>query len=213
MKHDARLPVGDVTRGLETTSDKIRALAQVGYDRTEISLLLGKRYQHIRKVLVDAGITGGLRRQVEAAREPVVVDATPAPQPTTSWEVLLSAGFRVVGTWRLDDETKIKFDGTAPLEPGVYAFVVDDVVTYVGLTNNGLRARFDQYRRGHEKQRTNARVHKLIEKKLLEGQRVKALIATPEPLEWNGLPVNAAAWLEAGLTEMIRPVWNIAGAT
>src|SRR5258708_1499573 len=114
MKHDARLPVGDVTRGLETTSDKIRALAQVGYDRTEISLLLGKRYQHIRKVLVDAGITGGLRRQVEAAREPVVVDATPAPQPTTSWEVLLSAGSRVLGSGRLDDETNSKSSGTAP---------------------------------------------------------------------------------------------------
>jgi hypothetical protein len=73
-----RPPADDVTRSLETTSDKIRALSRAGYDRTEISKLLNIRYQHVRKVLIDAGITGGLRRQVEAEREPVTVDAEPA---------------------------------------------------------------------------------------------------------------------------------------
>jgi hypothetical protein len=34
-----------------TVSDKIRALARVGYARAEIARLLGKRYQHIRNVL------------------------------------------------------------------------------------------------------------------------------------------------------------------
>jgi hypothetical protein len=32
---------------------------------------------------------------------------------------------------------------------------------------------------------------------------VKVLVATPEPSEWNGLPVNTAAGLEAGLIERI----------
>lgn len=36
-----------------TVSDKIRALAQAGYPRAEIARLLGKRYQHVRNVLVD----------------------------------------------------------------------------------------------------------------------------------------------------------------
>jgi hypothetical protein len=54
-----RPPADDVTRSLETTSDKIRALARAGYYRTEISKLLNIRYQHVRKVLVDAGIAGG----------------------------------------------------------------------------------------------------------------------------------------------------------
>ena len=104
-------------------------------------------------------------------------------------------------------------DGTAPTDPGIYAFVLNDVVMYIGLTNNSLKTRFEQYRYGHEKQRTNARLKKLIGKSLSEGQQVKVLIATPEPLEWSGLPVNTAAGLEAGLIEMIRPEWNIAGAT
>jgi hypothetical protein len=180
--------VEEVIRDLETTSAKIRALAQAGYDRTEISQLLGIRYQHVRKVLLDAGITHGLRRQVQAEREPVVVDAKPAPRETTSSEVLLRAGFQFVGSWTQGPEGAIKLDTTATAEPGVYAFVVDDIVAYVGLTNNSLRTRFDQYRRGHEGQRTNARVKKLIVKTLSEGQQVKVLVATPEPLEWRGLP-------------------------
>jgi hypothetical protein len=40
---------------------------------------------------------------------------------------------------------------------------------------------------------------------------VKVLVATPEPSEWNGLPVKTAAGLEAGLIERIGPIWNIMG--
>ena len=70
-----RPPAEEITRGLETTSAKIRALAKAGYDRTEIAEQLGIRYHQVRKVLLDAGITDGLRRQVEAEREPAAVDA------------------------------------------------------------------------------------------------------------------------------------------
>lgn len=198
----------EIVRGLSTTSAKIRALAQAGYDRTEISEQLGIRYQHVRKVLLDAGITGGLRRQVEAEREPVTVDATPPPREATSSDVLLRAGFLFLGEWT-QVSTAIKLEAKAPDEPGVYAFVADDVVVYVGLTANGLRARLDQYRLGYKGQKTNARVNGLISKALSHGQQVKILVATPAPLEWHGLPVNTAAGLEAGLIQMIRPPWNI----
>lgn len=210
MQH--RPPAEEVIRGLDTTSAKIRALAQAGYDRKEISKRLGIRYQHVRKVLVDAGITGGLRRQVEAERDTIVVEAAPPSRETTSWEVLLSAGFQLVGEWKHDPETAIKLDAAAPAEPGVYAFVVDDVIAYVGLANNSLRTRFDQYRRGHKAQRTNARLKSLISKTLSDGRHVKILVAIPVPLEWHGLPVNVAAGLEAALIRMIRPAWNVTGA-
>lgn len=206
-----RPPAEDIITSYATTSAKIRALAEAGYDRTEIKDLLGIRYQHVRKVLLDAGITGGLRRQVEAEREPVLVDAAPAPREVTSWDVLLRAGFQLLGQWTQDTDSAIRLDAKAPTEPGVYAFVLDDAVSYVGLTNNGLRARLDQYRVGHKGQKTNARLKELIVKALADGQRVKVLVATPEPLEWNGLPVITAAGLEAGLIQMIRPAWNIMG--
>jgi len=204
----------DVIGGLATTSAKIRALAQAGYDRSEIANLLGIRYQHVRKVLIDAGITTGVRRLPDADtvdRGPGAVESDSAPREATSWDVLLQSGFQYLGEWVQSSEGEFALNATAPAAPGVYAFVVDDAVAYVGLTNNGLRTRFDQYRRGHEGQRTNARVKKLIAEVLVEGKQVKILIATPPPLQWNGLPVNTAAGLEAGLIDMIQPPWNIKG--
>lgn len=203
----------DVTADLETKSDKIRALARAGYLRTEIADLLDIRYQHVRKVLVDAGISDGLQREVEFERTPVAVETTEERTAPTSWEVLLRAGFSFLGEWQPDGDGEFKLDARAPADSGVYAFVVDDVVTYIGLTQRGLRGRLDGYRRGYERQKTNARVKRLITQALADGKRVKVLVATPEPMPWNGLPVNTAAGLEAGLIAMIQPEWNILGVT
>ena len=41
-----------VVDGLPTTSAKIRALHGKGYERAEIARFLGKRYQHVRNVLI-----------------------------------------------------------------------------------------------------------------------------------------------------------------
>lgn len=208
----------EVTLGLQTKSDMIRALARAGYMRTEIASLLGIRYQHVRKVLVDAGITEGLQQKEEVSleREPVVVEVAADDEtdssPETSWEVLLRAGFHFLGEWRGENED-FQIDAKAPIDAGVYSFIVDDVVKYVGLTQRGLRARLDGYRRGYERQRTNARVKALIQESLAAGKRVKVLVATPAASEWNGLPVNTAAGLEAGLIAKIQPAWNILGVS
>jgi len=209
---NARRPVGEVVQGLRTKSEKIRALANAGYDRAEISQILGIRYQHVRNVLLQSGFTGGLRREAQAEREPVEVEATPAPREDTSWTVLTEAGFQFIGEWTQDPESLLRLDAKAPSSPGVYAFIVDDVVVYVGLTLSGLKTRFDQYRRGHKGQRTSSRINGRIAEMLQAGKKVKVLVATPEPSEWQELPVNTAAGLEVGLIEMIRPSWNIRGA-
>jgi bifunctional DNA-binding transcriptional regulator/antitoxin component of YhaV-PrlF toxin-antitoxin module len=41
-----------VVKGLATVSDKIRALDRAGYKRADIARFLGRRYQHVRNVLV-----------------------------------------------------------------------------------------------------------------------------------------------------------------
>src|SRR5258707_15120637 len=99
---ETRPAAGEITKGLQTTSDKIRALAKANYDRTEISKLLDIRYQHVRNVLLRSGIEGGLRGQVEVEREPVTVDAAPPPREDTSWKVLTDAGFQLLGEWTHD---------------------------------------------------------------------------------------------------------------
>jgi len=209
---DSRRPASEITHENATKADNIRALAKAGYDRTEISQILGIRYQHVRNVLLRPGFAGGLRREAEAEREPIEVEATPAPREDTSWTVLSKAGFQCIGEWKQSPKSPIWLDAEAPNLPGVYAFIVDDVVVYVGLTLSGLRTRFDQYRRGHERQRTSSRIHGRISESLHAGKNVKVLVATPELSDWNELPVNTAAGLEAGLIEMIRPAWNIRGA-
>jgi hypothetical protein len=118
---DTRRPASEITNGLTTKSDKIRALAQAGYDRTEISEILGIRYQHVRNVMLRSGLTGGMRREAEAEREPVEVDAAPAPREDTSWKVLIDAGFQFIGEWTQDPESLIRLDAKAPPLPGVYA--------------------------------------------------------------------------------------------
>jgi hypothetical protein len=99
---DTRPPAADITNGLTATADKIRALANAKYERTEISKILGIRYQHVRNVMLRSGLAGGLRREVEAEREPVEVDAAPAPREDTSGKVLTDAGFQLLGEWTHD---------------------------------------------------------------------------------------------------------------
>jgi len=206
-------PFDKVVKGLERTSDKIRALARAGYARTEIAELLQIRYQHVRKVLVDAGITDGLQRSVEAERQPILVEPPEEKErKETSSEVLLQAGFQFAGHWTRLPDGAITIKGKIPAHPGVYALVLDNVVVYVGLTLNGLSTRMNQYRRGHKGQRTSARVNGLITAALAEGREIKILVAAPESDQWNGLPVNVSAGLEAGLIELISPLWNIQGA-
>lgn len=117
-----RAAVDEVTRGLTTTSDKIRALARAGYLRTEISKLLDIRYQHVRKVLVDAGIESGLQRTVELERSSEVIEAPEAEFEPTPPSTLLEAGFAWIGEWQVADGT-LGLDGRAPSAAGVYAFI------------------------------------------------------------------------------------------
>ena len=214
---DASRPAPDeVVQGLETTSDKIWALARAGYLRSEISkFFLEIRYQHVRQVLLDAGIEGGLKRNVQFERPPVEIESVPEVQGPTSWDALIQGGFHDLGEWLPSDDGEFELSAQAPTAPGVYAFVVDGWVRYLGLTQTGLRTRMSlTYRRGHVRQKTSARVKGLIKAALAEGKQVKVLVAVPEEdSQWNGLPINIAAGLEAGLIRMIHPEWNILGAS
>ena len=124
---------------------------------------------------------------------------------------LLEAGFVRLGKWTATADDAFKLDSIAPTDAGVYAFVVDGVIRYVGLTQTGLRTRMGHYVSGHVKQATSSRVKALILDALRAGHLIEVLIAISQPLEWNGLPVNTAAGLEAGLIRMIQPEWNMQG--
>jgi len=206
----SRTPAKEIIARFDIKSDQIRALAKAGYLRTEIAKLLSIRYQHVRKVLTDAGIKEGLQYRVAIDRSPVIVEATEHPKPIAS-EFLIDAGFQVLGEWKKLSDAEFELDARAPKDPGVYAFALDNIIVYVGLTQTGLKTRLDHYRRGHKRQKTSARVKGLIIRELNQGRSVKVLIAVPAPLQWNNLPVNTAAGLETGLIQLIQPQWNIQG--
>ncbi|WP_296585363.1 GIY-YIG nuclease family protein [Xanthobacter sp.] len=197
----------DIVAGLTTTSDKIRALLREGYLRAEVAAFLEIRYQHVRKVAIDAGIEGGLQRGIVVLppqklksniKERIAID------------FLVDAGFKKLGHW-VAKEGGISLFAPVSKDPGVYAFVVDDQIMYVGITRKGFHRRMYNYQRGHHRQRTSHRINGIITEQITAGVVVDIYGATPPALEWNGLPVNAAAGLEAGLIELIQPPWNKMG--
>lgn len=206
---EIRPAYNEIIKGLATKSAKIRALAQAGYSRSDISKIVGVRYQHVRKVLVDAGI--------QAAKESpsdellISVPLSRKEHKPVSCVVLLDKGFQYIGDWRKTEKGALTMTAKAPPGPGVYALVENDFIIYIGLTLNGFYTRMEQYRHGHKGQRTSARIHKLIHTSLDQGHQIKVLVSMPPASEWNGLPVNTAAGLEIGLIDLIRPAWNIRG--
>lgn len=202
-----RRPISVVADGFDTKSEKIRALLREGYLRTEVADFLDIRYQHVRKVAADAGIEGGLQRGIV-----LVPKSKPIPKvpEDVAIEVLMEAGFTRLGMWIADGAGGINLDTKAPRDPGVYVFVVDGSIKYIGVSR-GIAGRMANYRAGQKGQRTSARVNEIINAHVAAGTVVDIYLAMPPALEWNGLPVVTAAGLEAGLIKMIQPPWNKMG--
>ena len=116
----------------------------------------------------------------------------------------------MLGTCRAT-ETGIGLSVPAPKEPGVYAFVIDRIVQYVGLTKSGFHKRMYNYQRPGPTQVSSQRLNAIITEHVAAGTVVEIYVAVPPALEWNGLPVHSSAGLEAGLIDMIQPPWNKLG--
>ncbi|WP_167480907.1 hypothetical protein [Mesorhizobium waimense] len=165
-----------VIAGLETKSEKIRALLHEGYMRTEVADFLNIRYQHVRKVAVDAGIEGGLQRGLV-----VVPKSKPIPKvrADVAIDVLADAGFERLGMWVADGAGGIGLDTSAPRDAGVYVFVVDGLIKYIGVSRAGIRSRMSNYRLGQAGQKTSARVNQIINEHVTAGTVVEIYIAMP----------------------------------
>lgn len=131
--------------------------------------------------------------------------------PDRHWASLLKNGFSYGADWTVTASGQIELDRPAPDRPGVYVFVENDQVVYIGTTRRRLADRMADYRRGHSGQRTSARIKRALLDSLAASNTLRVLFATPDETEWNGLPVEVAAGLEAGLIARFQPEWNRKG--
>jgi hypothetical protein len=123
---------------------------------------------------------------------------------------LIEFGFALSATWTTDAGGRLHLSGDIPRKPGVYLFVVGDVVHYVGVASKTLHQRMGSYVRGLRRATRKRPVHDGIEKFMREGEAVDLFTYSVEPRwgEWNGLPIDPLLGLESGLIEALNPCWN-----
>ncbi len=121
---------------------------------------------------------------------------------------LVGSGFRRLGCWQPSSLYQgIELDFTSAREPGVYAYVIDNTVHYIGSAQRGLHNRFRQYATT-KTMRTAARIREEILICIALGKTVEVYTLVPPTHTWNGLPVDLIAGLEEGLIRTLRPAWN-----
>lgn len=133
-------------------------------------------------------------------------------KPPLEADTLLNAGFEHASGWALDEAGLLILTRPLPKSVGVYAFVKNGVVLYVGVATMGLAKRIYFYARPGVSQRTSLRLNDLIRMELQSDAQIDVLIAQPEDMDWDGLPVHGAAGLELGLIKAYALPWNMRSA-
>lgn len=131
-------------------------------------------------------------------------------KPALSAATLLVGGFEAAGQiLRIDEGFALP---ELPRQAGVYAFVQDGVVQYVGVATRSLAQRLNGYARPGPTQTTNQRVKAMLLALLDDDIEIEILCACPPDLEWNGFVISGPVGLEAGLILRHHLPWNIRGA-
>lgn len=187
---------------MTTKSDKIRALAAQGMARADIARELGIRYQHVRNVLEQSGLSRPRPEKPAAVEKPVLTS-----------DILQMSGFALSSHWLLSADGSLVLKTALPKESGVYAFAINGVVLYVGLASMGLSRRLYFYSKPAATQKTSLRLNEKMRTELASHSEIEIYTAFPHDHEWNGLPVDGNAGLELGLIRKYALPWNKRGTT
>lgn len=98
-----------------------------------------------------------------------------------------------------------------PTEPGVYLFVDQELVRYVGVTSGTLQLRMRPYERRLRQAISGRPVYKGIEDVLRAGREVEVYTLSninPRIGLWGRLPLDYLVGIESGLIEQLNPAWN-----
>jgi hypothetical protein len=199
-----------------TKADRIRGLADGTLTVAEIAAEVGIRYQHAYHVLNRSGMLDKAKINTRAASsdKPLIqrvsrVRRAVIIKPELRAEMLLAAGFRRVSGWRINEADALVLTEPLPEEVGVYAFVKAGMVMYIGVATMGLAKRIYFYGKPAVSQRTSLRLNAAIREELEKASEIDILIAQPDDMTWNGLPVHGSAGLELGLIKAYSLLWNM----
>ena len=190
-----------------TKSERIGEFGRQAVPVAEIARSLGIRYQHARKVLLDAGLlptSTRISRSDRVSKIPVTIEV----KPQLLVGKLLSAGFALVSRWKLTENGEMVCDTTLPKKVGVYAFAKEGIVLYVGVATMGLSKRLYFYGKPGKSQRTSQRLNRAIKDELAAVPSIDIYAAFPGDHDWNGLPIHGSAGLEMGLIKKYSLPWN-----
>jgi hypothetical protein len=127
---------------------------------------------------------------------------------------LKNVGFKQCAVWRLRDDNSafLEVEDVISEKPGIYLFVVDGKVRYVGKADDTLHKRVHSYQRRMGGTKRPRPVHKGIRDALERGDKVTVFtldIKEPRIIKSKeGIPLDRLVGIEAGLIETIDPDWN-----
>ena len=127
---------------------------------------------------------------------------------------LIAARFEQTGAWRRNEHGQVVCEGSLPKAPGVYVFVVSRIIRYVGSAQRSLSARMKSYERRQRDQKSDRPVHLELGKAIDRDAIVEIytrVINDPIQNDPDGLPIDYAIGLEAGLIQAVDPAWNRRG--
>jgi hypothetical protein len=134
----------------------------------------------------------------------------------SSVALLRAGGFQDGPHWPSgnDPDAFARFLSEIPTAPGVYAFIVNDQVHYLGKAQKqGIRNRLRKYTIAKSRGPTADRIRSGIAQALIAGHKVRVLYLTPATKSvWrDNLPINLIDGIEAGLIQELLPIWNMRG--
>lgn len=131
---------------------------------------------------------------------------------------LIRADFALVANWQRDAQNLAvcieEHAAVIPNAPGLYLFVANGRVQYVGSAQESLRRRMGSYRRRQIDEKSSRPVHRHLTEEIDRGQRVAVYalaVPTEARAEWRGLRVHALIGIEAALIAEFDPPWNRRG--
>ena len=90
----------------------------------------------------------------------------------------------------------------------VYAFIVDDLVMYIGKTKQGLCRPLSYHRDYNNNNNKTRGVHKGIREVVKNNKIIEDFARVFKPIQFEKLDINPYVGVEESIIEKYKPVWN-----